>query len=743
MTRRLLTLIFTALMLAMCPAVAQNLKFDIVKFELNQLDGTASNKNYEKIDGSGNKYAIIKVRSTDGDEGLGEFMFNFNSLKSIVVDKGDELWVYVQKNAKIVTISREGYTPLLNFDLKATLQAGKTYNMEITYDRVEKVVKKEPRKQMLSFKVSPAVEGAVVMYKEQGTDNELLFGQTNKQGTVSKNLNFGIYEYKILANNYFATEGIVKLNNAKEVYTENITLKGNFATITLTTKEGAEIYVDNEFKGHSSWTGPLQAGEYTVECKQEGHRPTSQTITVEANADKTIELQRPTPITGFVSVVSSPLGAIVLIDGKESGKTPCNISDVLVGNRKVTLTLTGYAQATKDVVVKEGEVADVNITLSKGTALKPVNPKLEKIFQKGEKAYDNNNLAEAIEWYKKAAEQGHAGAQCNLGLCYFSGEGVEKNLTEAIKWFKKAAEQGYAEAQYYLGFCYENGWGVEKNFSEAVKWYTKAAEQGYAEAQCNLGICYENGIGVEKNYTEAVKWYKKAAKQGDAGAQCFLGFCYENGDGVEKNFTEAVKWFKKAAEQGYAEAQHLLGICYENGIGVAMDFDKAAKWYKKAAEQGHAEAQNDLGYCYADGDGVEKNYTEAVKWYRKAAEQGNAGAQNNLGICYHLGQGVEEDLTEAVKWYTKAAEQGYAKAQYNLGFCYYNGEGVTKDTDEAVKWFKKAAEQGYASAQFNLGICYENGWGVEKNFSEAVKWLKKAAEQGFKDAQKALERLQK
>ena len=85
-TKKIFSFIFTAMMLAMCPAAAQNLKFDIVKFELNQLDGTASNKNYEKIDGSGNKYAIIKVRSTDGDEGLSEFMFNFNSLKSIVED---------------------------------------------------------------------------------------------------------------------------------------------------------------------------------------------------------------------------------------------------------------------------------------------------------------------------------------------------------------------------------------------------------------------------------------------------------------------------------------------------------------------------------------------------------------------------------------------------------------------------------------------------------------------------------
>jgi TPR repeat protein len=59
---------------------------------------------------------------------------------------------------------------------------------------------------------------------------------------------------------------------------------------------------------------------------------------------------------------------------------------------------------------------------------------------------------------------------------------VKQSYTEAIKWLKKAAEQGDAEAQYNLGFCYGNGEGVEKSFTEAVKWYKKAAEQGHEEA---------------------------------------------------------------------------------------------------------------------------------------------------------------------------------------------------------------------------------------------------------------------
>ena len=104
---------------------------------------------------------------------------------------------------------------------------------------------------------------------------------------------------------------------------------------------------------------------------------------------------------------------------------------------------------------------------------------------------------------KKAAEQGHAEAQFNLGVCYETGDGVAKNSKEAVKWYRKAAEQGHANAQNNLGFCYGTGEGVTKNSKEAVKWYRKAAEQGLAGAQSNLGVCYYNGNGVTKNYKEA------------------------------------------------------------------------------------------------------------------------------------------------------------------------------------------------------------------------------------------------
>ena len=49
--------------------------------------------------------------------------------------------------------------------------------------------------------------------------------------------------------------------------------------------------------------------------------------------------------------------------------------------------------------------------------------------------------------YRKAAEQGDANAQYNLGVCYEKGEGVKKDLSQAVQWYRKAAEQGMPGAQ--------------------------------------------------------------------------------------------------------------------------------------------------------------------------------------------------------------------------------------------------------------------------------------------------------
>jgi hypothetical protein len=48
--------------------------------------------------------------------------------------------------------------------------------------------------------------------------------------------------------------------------------------------------------------------------------------------------------------------------------------------------------------------------------------------------------------------------------------GGSKNDVEAVNWFRKAADQGDAPAQADLGGMYANGLGVAQNGVEAVNW---------------------------------------------------------------------------------------------------------------------------------------------------------------------------------------------------------------------------------------------------------------------------------
>ena len=61
---------------------------------------------------------------------------------------------------------------------------------------------------------------------------------------------------------------------------------------------------------------------------------------------------------------------------------------------------------------------------------------------------DKINLIKAVKWYRKAAEQGLARAQNNLGVCYGNGQGVSQSYTEAVKWYRKAVAHGHAYAQF-------------------------------------------------------------------------------------------------------------------------------------------------------------------------------------------------------------------------------------------------------------------------------------------------------
>lgn len=161
------------------------------------------------------------------------------------------------------------------------------------------------------------------------------------------------------------------------------------------------------------------------------------------------------------------------------------------------------------------------------------------------------------------ALEGDASAMNKLGSLYSVGRGVTKNFAEALSWYKKAAEKGDKLAHNNIGILYFAGEGVTKDYSEAEKWFRKAAELGSTGAMDNLGEMYLQGNGVEKKPSEAFKWFRLAADHGHGLARCKIGDMYMKGLGIEPSPTQAYVWFSLAIPLGYnvqTQRDHLAAM---------------------------------------------------------------------------------------------------------------------------------------------------------------------------------------
>ena len=279
-------------------------------------------------------------------------------------------------------------------------------------------------------------------------------------------------------------------------------------------------------------------------------------------------------------------------------------------------------------------------------------------FILGQRFYNELNYTQAVYWWQKAAEQGHAEAQYNLGLCFAREHGVVQDYEQAMSWFRKASEQEFALASYNIGLCYSRGFGVETDTEQMLYWYQKTAEQGLADAQYFLALTYMYGFSITENRLGS--------------------FIYS-----EQNNDLVVLWLRKAAEQGHTDAQHTLGVFYANGTGVEEDQEMAFFWYKEAAEQGYEQSQIVVGERYYQGRGVDQNYEQAIYWWIKAGEQGNFTIQNNLFVYF---RDVAQDNRQAAYWLRKCAEQGSPEAQQLLSEWYSQGIGVGQNITQALYW---------------------------------------------------------
>ncbi|MGE8066019.1 trypsin-like serine protease [Pseudomonas sp. NPDC089569] len=330
-------------------------------------------------------------------------------------------------------------------------------------------------------------------------------------------------------------------------------------------------------------------------------------------------------------------------------------------------------------------------------------------LKEGIEAYNTDHYPEAFEQLLPLAGQGNATAQRYIGDMYRYGSGTPANIQEALKWLGKAAQQGNAQAQTDLGLLQT---GLSSDTStplldkkQGVKWLGKAAQAGDAKAQYALGLIY---LGETKDTSIAA---------------------LDKTRGLELLGQSALS----ADPDYHVKAASLLRVLYSDASQKGMyDFDKALGWLevefeladtRKAAQAGDAKAAMKLAYVLSEHGWSPhdvKLQSEIMKWYEKAVAGGvlNGKAAQDYGCLFIYGNGgVPKDYEKARHWVEigndaaaliTAAESGDREAMVKLGDIYAttclkdSQETFDKATAQARVWYEKAVVQGDTAKAWDL-----------------------------------------
>lgn len=273
------------------------------------------------------------------------------------------------------------------------------------------------------------------------------------------------------------------------------------------------------------------------------------------------------------------------------------------------------------------------------------------------------NIPQGIKYIQMAERLGYTNdyipeCQAYIGDCYMNGYNVERDSMKAIEWWKKAGEAGHAGAQYCLTCKYYQA----NDNDSTIYWGEKPECKDSSLIQYCVGMAYY----CKDNTEEAKNWWKKAADQNLPDACWWLSSIEWENDSVA-----AFPYLQKAAELNYPEAICDMGIEYLYGGFVEKDQEKAVKLLSQAAEMGCANAFNTLGIIYFWKEYKRMDRKLAVEYWKRGAELdpelwGTADCQYNYGMCLKKGHGVKKDKEAAIYWLKLAAKNGSEEAKEEL-----------------------------------------------------------------------------
>ncbi|MCC5999882.1 MAG: sel1 repeat family protein [Pararhodobacter sp.] len=162
-------------------------------------------------------------------------------------------------------------------------------------------------------------------------------------------------------------------------------------------------------------------------------------------------------------------------------------------------------------------------------------------------AIGQGDEAEIETLLRQGAEGDRVDAMSNYAILLRRRGGAEAEA-EAVRWYRRAAEAGEETAMMMLGWHYQNGRSVAQDTAQAIRWYRDAAERGNAQGALRLAQLLAQGHGGADGRAEATHWYRVAAVAGEPAAMAELGF--RLGRATKPDPEAAADWLMRARASG-------------------------------------------------------------------------------------------------------------------------------------------------------------------------------------------------
>ena len=205
-----------------------------------------------------------------------------------------------------------------------------------------------------------------------------------------------------------------------------------------------------------------------------------------------------------------------------------------------------------------------------------------------------SDLPEAVRWFRLSADQNWAGGQYYLALAYLGGEATQKDEALGLEMMRKAADQNHSDALCELASLYSRDMGEPRNEQDRpIHLLLRAASQDNADAYARLAFRYRHGLGIERDLIEASRWDCRAAfgEYSSSGRGDPLLVKSAGKSQPTDPFLAALSLYTEATRQN-PQAMAKIGSFYLTGQNAPKSLTKAWLWFQLARERGGDTSQD-------------------------------------------------------------------------------------------------------------------------------------------------------